>query len=115
MMFCNHDYMSLFENWELHAKEMLARFHATFARYIDDAWFNGFIQDMKNKSEAFASWWALYDIYSMSNIVKNLMHPSLGKLTFDFINFEAPDNQGLKLLIYNPDDETRPVMATCPV
>lgn len=106
MMFCNQDYMSLFEQWELHAKEILARFHATFARHIDDPWFTGFIQDMKNKSEKFAAWWALYDVNSMSDIVKNLMHPTLGKLTFDFVSLDVFDNQNLKLLVYNPDNET---------
>lgn len=106
MMFCNQDYMSLFEQWELHAKEILARFHATFARYIDDPWFSGFIQDMKNKSEKFAVWWELYDVNSMSDIVKNLMHPTLGKLTFDFVSLDILDNQNFKLLVYNPDNET---------
>ena len=57
LMFCNNEYLSRFENWELHAKEILARFHATYARHIDDPWFSGFIQDMKNRNELFASWW----------------------------------------------------------
>ena len=106
MMFCNHIYMSLFEDWELHAKEMLGRFHATFARNIDDPWFNEFIQKLKIENEMFASWWALYDINSMSNIVKNLIHPKLGRLTFDFVCLDIFDSPNFTLLVYNPDNKT---------
>ncbi len=106
LMFCNQEYMSLFEQWELHAKEMLARFHATFARHITDPWFSEFIKDMKSKSDFFASWWALYDVNSMTNIVKKITHPTLGKLIFDFVSFDIFDNQNLNLLVYNPDNKT---------
>jgi hypothetical protein len=106
LMFCNKDYMSLFEQWELHAKEMLARFHASYARHIDDPWFNTFIKDMKGRSDSFASWWALYDVNSMTNIIKKVTHHTLGKLTFDFVSFNIFDNQNLSLLVYNPDDKT---------
>ena len=61
---------------------------------------------MKNKSDFFASWWALYDVNSMTNIVKEIAHPTLGKLIFDFVSFDVFDNQNLKLLVYNPDYET---------
>ena len=106
MMFCNQDYMSRFEHWEMHAKEMLARFHAAYARHIDDPWFGQFIEDMKSKSVLFASWWAMYDVRSMKDIVKELKHPTLGKLVFDFVSFDIFDNQNLTLLVYNPDYET---------
>lgn len=97
-MFCNQDYMSLFEQWELHAKEILARLHATFARHITDLWLIEFIKDMKSKSDFFASWWVLYDVNSMTNIVKKITHPILGKLIFDFVSFNVFDNQNLNLL-----------------
>ncbi len=106
LMFCNQDYMSLFEYWEYHAKEMLARFHATFAKHNDDPWFIRFIEEMKSKSDSFASWWALHDVNSMTNIVKEVKHPAVGKLIFDFVSFDIFDNQDYKLLVYNPDHDS---------
>jgi transcriptional regulator with XRE-family HTH domain len=110
LMFCNEQYMSLFEHWELHAQEMLARFHAAFARNIDDPWYNDFIQDMKNKCPQFASWWALYNVNSMTNIIKNIKHPTLGALTFDFLTLDIHDSPNLTLVIYNPDHTTSRVL-----
>lgn len=106
MMFCNQEYMALFNDWEFHAKGIIARFHATMAKHIDDPWFTGFIQDIKNKNDKFSSWWSLYDVNSMSDVVKELTHPSLGKLTFEFVSFDVSDNLNFKLLIHNPDDES---------
>lgn len=106
MMFCNQDYMALFDDWEFHAKGILARFHTTMAKHIDDPWFTGFIQDMKNKSDKFSEWWSLYDVNSMSDVVKELTHPLAGKLTFEFVSFDVSDNLNLKLLVHNPDENS---------
>lgn len=110
LMFNNQEYMSLFEQWEVHAKEMLARFHATFARNIDDPWFSTFIQQMKRESERFSSWWTLYDVNSMADIVKHIKHPTLGNLTFDFVTLDVVDNHNLKMLIYNPNPKATQIL-----
>lgn len=107
MMFCNQAYMALFDDWEYHAKGIIARFHAAMAKYIDDEWFIGFVQDLKNKSAEFTAWWSLYEVNGMSDIVKDLTHPLLGQMTFEFVSFDCSDNKSLKLLIHNPDERTR--------
>ncbi|MGL5437375.1 MAG: helix-turn-helix transcriptional regulator [Lachnospiraceae bacterium] len=106
MMFCNQDYMTLFEDWEFHAKGIMARFHAAMAKHIDDPWFTGFVQDLKNKSDTFSTWWSLYDVNGMSDVIKELKHPLIGKLTFEFVSFDVSNNRNLKLLVHNPDDKT---------
>jgi len=106
LMFVSQEFRSLFKYWELHAKEMLARFHNTFAKNIDDPWFNEFIQKMKKESENFSLWWSLYDVNSMTDIVKHIKHPTLGNLTFDFVTFDITDNYNLKMIVYNPNDKT---------
>lgn len=106
MMFCNQEYMELFDNWEFHAKGIIARFHATMAQHIDDQWFIGFIQDIKNKCDKFSDWWSLYDVKGMSDVIKELTHPIMGKLTFEFVSLDVSDNLNIKLLIYTPDDES---------
>ena len=106
LMFADQRYMSLFEQWELHAREMLARFHASFAQHIDDPWFADFIARMKQESEQFSSWWTLYDVNSMTDIVKHVRHPSMGELTFDFVVLDIEDNHNLRMIVYDPDETT---------
>lgn len=106
MMFCNCEYMALFDDWEYHARGIIARFHAAMAGHMDDPWFLNFVQDLKNKSKHFSAWWMLYDINGMSGVLKKLTHPVMGKLTFEFASFDSSDNPNLKLLIHNPDQDT---------
>lgn len=106
MMFCNQCYRELFVDWEFHAKGIIARFHASMAKYIDDPWFTGFVQGLKNKSDTFSTWWSLYEVNGMSDVIKELNHPWMGKLTFEFVCFDVSDNPSLKLLVHNPTDET---------
>lgn len=106
MMFCNQEYMTLFEDWEFHAKGIIARFHAAMAKHIDDPWFSGFVHDLKNKCNTFSAWWSLYDVNRMSDVIKELKHPLIGKMTYEFVSFDVSDNQNLKLLVHNPDDKT---------
>lgn len=75
MMFCNHEYIKLFEDWEFHAKGVISRFHATMAKYIDDQWFIEFIENLKNKSDKFRAWWSLHDINGMHNVTKKIKTP----------------------------------------
>lgn len=106
MMFCNQQYMALFDDWAFHAKGIIARFHGTMAKHIDDSWFTGFIEEIKSKNDQFSSWWSLYDVSGMSDVVKKLTHPSFGKLTFEFVSFDVSDHQNLKLLVHTPDDQS---------
>ncbi|MGX9754637.1 MmyB family transcriptional regulator [Clostridioides difficile] len=113
MMFCNKKYMELFDDWEFHAKGIIARFHSSMAKHIDDPWFIGFIQDLKNRNDIFATWWSLYDVNGMSDVIKKITHPVMGKLTFEFVSFDVSDNQSLKLLVHNPDDKSSMLMKQC--
>lgn len=106
MMFCNREYMALFDDWEDHAKGIIARFHAAMARHMDDPWLIGFVRDLKLNSEQFSAWWTIYDINGMTDVRKELTHPVMGRLAFEFASFDSSGNPNLKLLIHNPDQDT---------
>lgn len=102
MMFCKNEYMELFEDWEFHAKGIIARFRVMCGKNIADPWVADFTNNLKEKSADFNLWWSMYKINSMSDITKELVHPVVGKLVFEFNSFDVSDNPNLKMLIHTP-------------
>lgn len=102
MMFCKNEYMELFDDWEFHAKGIIARFRVMCGINIDDPWITDFTNNLKEKSSDFNMWWSMYKIHSMSDIIKELSHPVVGKLVFEFNSFDVSDNPNLKMLIHTP-------------
>jgi hypothetical protein len=101
-MFNNKDYMNLFNDWAFHAKGILARFRATCGKHIDDDWFASFISRLRTASPSFNEWWSLHNVHGMSNIIKEITHPVVGSLSFEFSSFDVSDNTHLKLILHTP-------------
>jgi len=105
-MFTNSDYKQLFINWEYHAQGILARFRSSCGEYVEDPWFFKFIEALKTKSEAFDLWWSKHEIQSDDSIYKEMMHPLVGLLKFEFSSFDISDTPGLRLIVNTPCSET---------
>lgn len=106
MMFCRNEYMELFDDWESHAKAIVARFRVMCSKFIDDPGFAEFANNLKVKSPDFNLWWSTYDVQGMGDVIKELTHPIVGKLVFEFSSFDVSDNPNLKMLIHTPVLET---------
>jgi transcriptional regulator with XRE-family HTH domain len=109
MMFTNHEYMELFDDWAFHARGILARFRATCGRYVDDDWFKVLVSRLKTESTFFNEWWSMYDVHGMSDVIKQITHPIVGSLSFEFSSFDVSNNTNLKLILHTPlaDTDTR--------
>lgn len=106
MMFGRNEYMELFDDWESHAKAIVARFRVMCSKFIDDPGFAEFVNNLKVKSPDFNLWWCTYDVQGMGDVIKELTHPIVGKLVFEFSSFDVSDNPNLKMLIHTPVLET---------
>lgn len=107
MMFSNKEYMGLFNDWAFHARGVMARFRATCGKNIDDDWFTSFVSRLKRENPSFDEWWSLHDVYGMSNIIKEITHPIVGSLSFEFSSFDVSDNTNLKLILHTPLADTK--------
>lgn len=106
MMFNNHSYMELFKEWEFHAQGLLARFRTTCGQYIEDPWLVEFIKELKEQSKEFDFWWSKHEVQSGSAVNKEINHPVVGTLIFEFCSFDVSDNPNLKLIVNTPLAET---------
>jgi transcriptional regulator with XRE-family HTH domain len=92
-------------NWEEDARQLLARFRSTSARYSDDAQLAALIQDLQLHSPEFRAWWPDYEIQSGQEGRKTLNHPQVGLLMFERLTFQLFDAPDLKIIVYTPLEE----------
>ncbi|MCE1253767.1 MAG: helix-turn-helix transcriptional regulator [Anaerolineae bacterium] len=101
-MFTDDYFKDLYVDWTSHAKSLLGRFRLTCGKYVEDAWLNTFIEDLKIQSREFTLWWSLHEIQNDGSVFKQLTHPQVGLLEFESSSFDVPDGSGLKLFVHVP-------------
>lgn len=88
--------------WEGEAKRMVAEFRKTHDLWAGDPAFADLLARLTRESAEFGRWWKAHDIRDVAAGRKELAHPKLGKLRFEYASFQANDDPGLKLVVYTP-------------
>ena len=88
--------------WEQEAKRMVAEFRTTHDLWAGDPAFAELLARLAAGCAEFDGWWKAHDIRNVAAGRKELSHPKLGTLRFDYASFQANDEPGLKLVVYTP-------------
>ncbi len=99
--------------WEQYARGMLAEFRAEAARHPGDPAFEELINDLSRTSPQFRAWWPHHDVHNVMERHKVVQHPELGRLEFELLTFQMPDDPDLKLTLYAAAPETAAKLARC--
>ena len=105
IMFANEAFRRLFVRWEAHARSTLARFRMTCGENSSDPWYADFVDELKKLSPEFAEWWADHDVELVGGMSKEMLHPSAGRLLFEFVGLDVSDIPGLRVIVNTPADE----------
>lgn len=92
--------------WARLARAVLAEFHTASARYPGDAWFEELIEDLKQVSPEFRTWWPQHEASRSIDGYKNIEHPVYGRLEFEHTTLQDPTNPDIRIMIYTPLGET---------
>jgi transcriptional regulator with XRE-family HTH domain len=95
-------------DWELHARDCVAKLRAAYARNVDDPWFNELVALLRAESREFAEWWNQHDVQVLQDGMKCYDHPEMGRLSFDYTVLDLADERSasLHLVTYLPVPET---------
>lgn len=107
LMFTNKEYMDLFDNWEFHARGIISRLRYTYGKHYNDIKLCSIIKNLCEVSKDFNKWWNVNEVSGMNDVIKNINHPLVGKMTFEFISLDLSINSNLKLIFHNPINETK--------
>jgi transcriptional regulator with XRE-family HTH domain len=91
-------------DWDRHGRNCVAKLRASYARRVDDPWFNELVTLLRSRSEEFERWWNENDILVFQEGVKHYEHPEEGRLVFDFSVLDVMDERmsSLRLIAYVP-------------
>jgi hypothetical protein len=71
-------------DWEMHARDCVAKLRLAHSRHVDDPWFNELIRLLRARSPEFAAWWDEHNVQLPGDGVKVYDHPESGRLTFEY-------------------------------
>ena len=90
------------KSWENEARRMVAQFRGTHDLWADDPAFVELVAKLRAGSREFPTWWEAHDIRNAVAGQKQLKHPRMGALSFEYATFQSNDDPTLKIAIYTP-------------
>ncbi|WP_223592450.1 helix-turn-helix transcriptional regulator [Neobacillus bataviensis] len=90
------------DQWELHARRIAAKFHAGYARHVDDPWWSEQFDALCQASPEFLEFWESHEILEAIDAPKALRCPNLGILNFDLVSFQYLEDPSLTVSIHVP-------------
>ncbi|TYB62722.1 helix-turn-helix domain-containing protein [Nonomuraea sp. PA05] len=99
-------YRGRFTSWHEFAPDMVADFRAGAARYPDDPVFGRIVEELLATSADFAGLWARPEVRSRSQGMKEITHPEVGELVFEYSLFRLPDRADLNVVLHTPHPDT---------
>ncbi|TWD87896.1 helix-turn-helix protein [Neobacillus bataviensis] len=90
------------DQWELHARRIAAKFHAGYARHVDDPWWSEQFDALCQASPEFREFWESHEILDAIDAPKALRCPNLGILNFDLVSFQYLEDPSLTVSIHVP-------------
>ena len=90
------------DRWSDEARRMVALFRATHDRHATDLAFARLVARLSAGCPEFETWWNTHDVAAPVSGTKFLMHPTLGRVGYDYTTFQANDDPQLKLVVYMP-------------
>jgi transcriptional regulator with XRE-family HTH domain len=101
--FLDRSARTLYDNWELVAKDAVAQLRRASAEYADDPELAELVGELLARSADFTAYWNTQDVSSRSHCPKVLNHPTAGRLVFSLESLELPgDDQ--TVVTYTPAD-----------
>jgi transcriptional regulator with XRE-family HTH domain len=92
----------LIDNWESHAKTVLAFFRRDYGRNPGDPRIREVVAELEEKSEEFRRWWPLQEVEDHVSFRFQLTEPGNVRLTFDRLAFICAENPNLRVVTFVP-------------
>lgn len=103
-LFTNPYQKELLVDWEVEDKRSVELFRYSSSDYISEKWYIDFINELKEISPQFETWWNDYAIQSPDSKIKHLYHPEVGELVFRVSTLLIPEFPELQLVVYTPTE-----------
>ncbi|MFF2044150.1 helix-turn-helix transcriptional regulator [Kitasatospora sp. NPDC058170] len=88
--------------WERVAPSVVAAFRAAASEHPDNPGFREVVDELSATSPEFRTLWARQDVAAGGVLVKEVEHPTIGRLSFESSQLKLPARPDLTVVLYNP-------------
>jgi hypothetical protein len=104
LAFASADRRALIVDWEEAARRIVGMYRNAMADHVGEpAWAN-LVHRLEQISPDFREMWHRHDVEAPENLVKRLLHPQAGLLTFTYNSLWLAPRFGARLMTYTPHD-----------
>jgi len=106
LLFTRKEFRRLAGNWEHFVGGFLAIFRAYYGQYVQDDWYERFIDEMKESHPEFQYLWEQSQVSSAPDVLLEFRHARVGKMLFHLTSFQVKGTTDLRCSVYTPAPET---------
>lgn len=103
LLFTRKELQRLAVNWEHFVSGFLAIFRAYYGQYVEDEWYEAFLQEMTTLHPDFDRLWKQSQVSSAPEVVLEFRHAKAGKMLFHLTSLQVQGSTDLRCSIYTPD------------
>lgn len=104
-MFVDPTWHDLIENWDFEAAKATAIFRHNTQKYVGEAWFHTFLDDLHACSPEFGRFWQAQEVEYKHDERKVICHPRLGKLALCPTTLQVVEAGDLRVIVDIPLSE----------
>ncbi|CAH8707265.1 helix-turn-helix transcriptional regulator [Paenibacillus thiaminolyticus] len=106
LLFTRKEFQSLAVNWEHFVKGFLSIFRAYYGQYVEDGWYDRFLEEMKEVHPDFQRLWNQSQVSTAPEVVIEFRHARAGKMLFHLTSLQVQGDADLRCSIYTPAPES---------
>lgn len=102
LLFTRKELQRLAVNWEHFVRGFLAIFRAYYGQYMEDDWYDRFLEEMKQAHPGFEQLWQESEVKSAPEVLIEFRHAKAGKMLFHLTSLQVQGSSDLRCSIYTP-------------
>jgi transcriptional regulator with XRE-family HTH domain len=102
LLFTRKELQRLAVNWEHFISGFLAIFRAYYGQYMEDDWYDRFLEEMEVVHPDFRHHWQQSEVKSAPEVLIEFRHAKAGKMLFDLTSLQVQGSSDLRCSIYTP-------------
>jgi len=102
LLFTRKEFRRLAVNWEHFVMGFLSIFRSYYGQYVEDAWYEQFLQEMEQVDPEFLPLWKHSQVSSAPEVVIEFRHAKMGKMLFDLTSLQVQGSADLRCSVYTP-------------
>ncbi|WP_239618051.1 helix-turn-helix transcriptional regulator [Cohnella mopanensis] len=102
LLFTRKELQRLAVNWEQFASGFLAIFRAYYGQYVEDEWYEEFVEEMKATHPDFNRLWEQSKVSSAPEVLPEFRHAKARKMLFQLTSLQVHGDADLRCSIYTP-------------